>query len=322
MVFIRLDDFLKTAPQLKNKLKRGGHIVRDLEDAIRKLDNDYEKHYVKIRDHLTAHRDDLDLVSRLSLWHDIDLVSIEILSDDAELIFNIIHSLDSSLGIYKKPEEIYDSNVRDALSHFISQNSGVSIGMDNLAGSRPNTIYTIPCHSSQERGQQIMSCFDMATRQINLFYKLEALDCPIIKQTLAASITLDTINVIEDIFGLPGRTARNKTFVEIAKESGFEGAELFERYAKALPKDSCDQLIDIRNKTCAHYDVHTPISDLIKILNDITAEELANNLNNIKEAFDNACSQDPRTDMYLLHGYNVKGALETISTGWEKPFAQ
>ncbi|MBD2627430.1 hypothetical protein [Trichormus variabilis] len=322
MVFIRLDDFIETAPRLQNQLKRNGHIIRDLKSAIRKLDNDYKGYYAKIRLHLTAHRDDFDIASRLDLWHDIDLASIEILADDAELILNIIHSLDSSLGIYVKPKEIDDNNVKDALLNFQSENAGITIGMDNLAGSRENTIFTIPCHSSQERGQNIMSCFDLASRQIKLFSQIETLACPVLKRTLAASITLDTLNLIEDIFGLPGRIPRHKTFVEIAKESGFQGADLLEQYANALPHDSCDQLIQIRNHVCAHYHKDTPIADLIQILDDITEDwqKLDNNLNTLMGAFYQACSMDIRTRMYLIHGENVKGILETDITGWEKPF--
>jgi len=321
MFFIRLDDFVKTAPQLKNKLQRAGYKVRTLEERIHRLESDYENHYARIRDHLAAHRDGKDFWSCLELWHDIDQISIEFLATDAGQVLNEMSTINESFGLYARPLEI-NTEVANALSNYQPINNKPTIGMDSFAYSRASTVYTIPVHESQELGVKIVSCFDFARRQVRLLREMEIMTCPILKQTISASLILDLVNLIENLFGLPNKVFRSKTFTQMSIEYQFKGFQILEKLAEAIAihQDSLDELLEIRNKACAHYDMKTSIANTIKLLDNIDYHALEKDFDFLWEVFEDACKMDVRTLMYLIHDTPIGGILSVKPNGTEKSF--
>ena len=225
-----------------------------------------------------------------------------------------------SLGQYECPPEINDPTVNKVLSSFTTETRTVTVGMDNLAYSRHNTSSLIPHHESQRRGLQIVSCFDLVHRQLMLLKVLESSICPILKRTIKASIILDLVNLIEDLFGFKRQNPRNKPFVVMALESQFQGADILRKHAEGMDNKTINHLIELRNKACAHYDRKIPINEVVNMLDAVNLNYIITIYSSLQKVFTNACRADYRTIMYLIHNQPLKDVIEVAQTGLDKPF--
>ena len=155
--FLYLDAFLQLAPRLKNELKGIKKDVLDVHECLRKLESDYEGNYSRIRDKLTAHRQELPLADLIEAWNEVDLVSTTIFTEDAETIYRLMADLHPDVPAYTEFKGVNDPAIaRIVRTEFGDAPQGLQVGTDNLAITRPQTVTFIPTCDFQRQVMQVV----------------------------------------------------------------------------------------------------------------------------------------------------------------------
>jgi hypothetical protein len=296
VLFLRLDDFTRTAPQVKNDLRRRGKDVRQLEVATNRLLTDYGGHYDRIRDHLTAHRDDLGIGVTIDLWRDIDTASISILASDAADIAAQIAARDTAYVINPQPAP---AGLEDALRQPAPRTAG-AYAHDTLAATRTGEIAVSSPSPLGRAASLVVSGFDFANRELQLLQQVAGLNHRPLERVLKSLLVLDVLNIAESLTDVPGRSPRPGsllTQVEVAKM-----AATLRAVARQVPTADWQALIEIRNKCAAHLDEALTAADIVARIDALDVNLLVNLLRILAEAFEVVCRSDVRLKGFRLHG--------------------
>ncbi len=322
-LFLAVDAFLEIAPRLKNQMRANGRITSvestALTDKINKLRTDFSGYYETIRDKLAAHQQEFDLDLLLRTWNEIDAATITILSEDIQDIWDLLEN-HGAVSTFARSPELDDENFPSQLAR-IEPETGVRIGVDRVALTRPNTVSTIPTGLFQEKAMRVLTAFK--SFQILMTSDLHCITANWLLASKACIdlFVTDACSIIDNLF--EDRQASSQAAAEesltkmwrTANVQGIEGLELFQRDAALEQK-----LRELRNTFSAHLDPDIPLAELLARLSSFPLCELTSYLEAIWHAFYSVCSKDPRTRLFLIHGEELNGAMGVATANAVKPF--
>lgn len=322
-VFLAVDAFLALAPRLKNEMRRDGRLAQPQADAIteriNKLRTDYESYYATVRGKLAAHQQEVDLGLLLEAWNEIDAVTITILSEDMQAVWEslALHGAGSS---FARPSELDDANI---LTRFCSlvPTSGVRLGTDRVAITRPNTTGMIPTGLFQEKATRILTAFEGFQALVNSGLEQITANWLLPEKACVDLFVIDACSIIDNLFEDRAATAHvvaEDSLVKFWKGQNVRGIERLEQFQRDVALER--KLRELRNKFCAHVDPEVPLASLEAMLLTFPLQDLNNYLGSIWLAFREVCAQDIRTRPFLLHGQELRGVVAVVKTDAIKPF--
>lgn len=325
-ILVYVDAFLKLAPVLKNQIKATGVEVNTVHELLNCLRKDYESFYAKIRDKLSAHRQDLPLVDIIEAWNEIDDVTVNTFINEASQIYNLLNSLNSIVPSFIESDDVRSSDLKFKLENLPKQerSSGVELAMDNLAFSRPNTVNKICTSEIEKRGSQVVSILDTIKVLFRL-YQILTLGKDT-ERLGKAMIIVDTINLIDNLYPKICTDAKYKvnSFLEISQQQGHRGYQILKEAYEQRDINAESGLREVRNKIAAHVD-NNPSQNL-KVLLDLldltTIEHLRQQVFlPAKDTFMKCCQQDVKTSSLLCHGTSLTRVTRLIKTDDFKPYS-
>ena len=92
-VLIRAKDFIQHARLLRGPLKQAGFNVNAFHGLKEYYAKEFDEHFQKVRDRLSAHVQDIEFVERIELWNSVDSSKTEFFADGAVDIYRELEGL-------------------------------------------------------------------------------------------------------------------------------------------------------------------------------------------------------------------------------------
>ncbi len=317
-IFVYLDAFFNFAPQIKNSLDKKDVNVKSINEKISKIRDEYEDYYSKIRDKLTAHRQDLPILETFEVWNDIDVTTLDYFITEVLDIYNLLHGL-------KRNEITSYSDFTIASVELKPSTSNIpttpSIASDNLALTRPNTISLVAINQIQYRGTQINSIID------TIYYLASILpdeaQSKDLERLIKSMLIVDLINLLDNLYPYNPSDGSHKieSFYEISNNENLKGYQILVQSYTTRNIALEERIRTIRNKICAHIDTTESLETLLDYLDKFTIDEFNLLFVPLRTAFKKSCQADVRTKMLLMN--NIKFGDNVIAvedTGLIKDF--
>jgi len=146
---IRTDDFIKFA----FSINKATFNSRSVKDQIKELQELYRNHLKIQRDKLGAHFQDLDFSTRLDLWGQLNIDTLNLFFPKYITIYNEFHSLDHYVELELLSPGISNETQKKiiTLNEELDLEKYPTIGTDILSLTRYNTGGIIPCSTSQSK---------------------------------------------------------------------------------------------------------------------------------------------------------------------------
>lgn len=322
-ILVYLDSFIELSPQLKNKIKNTGANVNTAKQKLNQLRQDYEAFYSKIRDKLTAHRQDLPLVQRIEAWNEIDNTTVKSFIDDALNAYNELNNLSNIVKPFTEFEYKQNCQLTNSLNNLNTNNiNSPKISSDNLAVSRDNTSALIPCTEMQHRCSQITSVLSII-KFLQYIYPALSLDRDT-KRLGKAMITVDIFNLIDNLYPFyHSDPAHNiKSLLKICQEENLDKCLILENSHNNRDTNTENEFREVRNKIAAHVDSKETLNDLIALLDSKNIQQLIDKvLNPANQAFQDWCRSNPTTQVFLVDlNPEIKNVTEIEDLGGYKPY--
>jgi hypothetical protein len=320
MTFLYVDAFLKLAPQLKNRLRETGANVSEVHREIGQLTTDYESFYARIRDKLTAHRQEMDIADLIEAWNENDLVTLTVFSDEIFRLYSAMSSMHSDVPDYEDMAgvnaEATEKIVRDGCSDVVTD--GVTAATDCLAITRPQTVTIIPTCDLQRKVMQIISIID-TFKFTNHLHGL-FIGCSDLKRIVRAMLVIDAINLIDNVFPRTGNGPEHvSSLLEIARNEGSSATEVLETAATLRDAMAEGRVRVIRNKIAAHVDAVESLRDLLQRLDALAGRDLSAIVNHGISTINKFCVRGDMANILLIHGKQLKN-YDSVKSHFSKPF--
>lgn len=306
-VLVVLDSYIPLARRLKNLLA-APKATKTLGDELNKLADDYHGYYDRIRDKLSAHRQDLPIDEAWDTWNEIDAVTVTVLTDDAISTYQRLARLDAQVPPFAPLAAESEPNLVAPATTTASED--LKFSADTLAMTR-GEAGIVPTHVVQVRGGEVLSVIHILNATATLVERIKLdLDAARLLKTM---LIVDLCNLYDLLYGVAaGHDPGQPSFLDILEDGrssggAFAGAALLRADVADFDRAKLDDLRFLRNKICAHVDWALPLAHLLSELDQLD-DAFFNDL--YKPAFDGfvaACQADPATNIFLLLGRPLAG---------------
>lgn len=318
--FVLIDDLLKVVPKTKNQLNASNQIDREqkthLESAISQLRGTFDRAYDLIRDKLSAHQQPIEFMDILRWWTEIDITTIETFYNEAHDIRSIFKSAGRDIFV-----PIRDYSKIDIPTHLdISKGPApFQISAGRLASAKPNTIFSVPCHVSQEKIQIVVSLIEFLDIEFAVTSLLNGPETEY-KRTLFDIawwlIIIDCCSLMDNLYS---DTTYDKSLINYWQEAGMKGLPLLEECNRSRNVELEQQIRSVRNHVGAHVDAHNDIQTVYGEYEALDLRKIHEYVYYHINSFRSACRSDERTRMFLIVNSKQDGILGLeFPTG--KPF--
>lgn len=302
LLAVRTDDFIKIAFKL-NKDTLNSQAVKDDLNAFQTLYKDYFKVQ---RDKYGAHFQELELSKRLDLWSQMDWDrTIFFSSTPAEIYAHF-----SSVNGYQDVNVLFPKISNELVSKITELNIEMDIekypnfSSDILSLTRYNSGGIIPASRLQTKAGVLKSLEIILDYDISLC-QLTRTDSSL-TSTVKKLLITDIVSYCDNFItrsDLPNDAPQEESGLDkLIDEAGFIQAHKiiadFKNNFKFQTK--LDELRFVRNLTCGHIDVDTPIHDHQSSINSIPNENIKRFYEQIKKTFKQICYAETTFRMFLL----------------------
>jgi hypothetical protein len=310
--FIQIDNLLKLAGRLKNRLAAEGALDSsakvEVEKAIATLRADYEGSFDLVRDKLSAHAQLIDLGNALAWWSRVDYSTVEILYDDVERLeaaFRISKDMAfTPIGADYRPLKIPVDNLLSPDAQHFHMDTG-RLGLSS--GGAVGVIMMSPVH---EKAQLVISTLDMIKFDFALTCLVEKFSTKYNELLFDAAwllAVIDTCSLIDNLF--VQSTIDGPSLLDQWGAEGFSGHVALVRMNSARDAIFEAELRNLRNKIAAHLDADGSFESLHEGFVRFDLGKVVAYVNWLASQFFEACRADIRTKMFALHGMQLHGVL-------------
>ncbi|QDH15735.1 hypothetical protein E3E11_07610 [Oecophyllibacter saccharovorans] len=295
-IFVRLENFIQHARQLKKFLNTSGYNTNHyhkIKEEYVKLFEDYSK---KIRNHLSAHIQDLDLREILVFWYFIDEEKLSIFVELAAKIYSSLENLGIvGFPILKDFPEINEPVFKETLLDWEGsgeKSNGFEVARDPFSRARPDTLsignYDFPLIN---RAQQIYFLYRWITIQKEVYEKFKGFANVV--RIIKSRIITDVVSSIDCLVTRdidPSRPQYLEGFDKLFKKCFPENP--LEEFKKEF---SIENIVapyrDVRNKFGAHFEksVSYSLIDLKKLIDESDLNLALKEYETLIFIFDNLC---------------------------------
>jgi hypothetical protein len=312
--FVVIDSLLKVLPQIKNAAYKNQIINRNEEAEFKRLikvvETSYNGTYDTIRDKLSAHQQQLPLDQTLSWWADIDSITIEVLGDDIDAIYDFMASKrfcnGNKLNLLPHPSDFTSEKK-------ITFNAG-RFGM-GIAGA----VSIIPGHEVQEKSVMAMSAIDFLKKDLWLTYVFD--DPKSEHYTHVNNIgwflaIIDFTSLLDCIYD----DIKEKSLATIWRENNIKGYQTLMQIPRDINLESEIRLV--RNKIAAHLDDKKELTDSLHIYYKLDAQKFYSYIISFVNSFLTSCKEDIRNAHMLAHDVELNGVIGLAKDESIKSFDQ
>ena len=328
-VVIRAKDFIDHARQLRKPLQLLGVATRDFHARKEAYAQSFVEHFPVLRDRMGAHMQDVELLNRLQLWSDIEVVKLSYFVDGAREIY--AHALGplKLLGYdaYASFPEVADGSLEAALEGFCKathQPPGVRMAVDAVAGTRPDALVMLNEHPAHVRAKQIVSLVEWASLEDRLCGALERF--PNAYRLVKSQLVTDVVSLADCISTRPvpaGSMQEMKGLDILLAEAGAV-AWLLDEFKKAFRfEDAVAALRPARDMIGGHLDddPNASLSALHAELDSVSYIDLLRFLDKLQAVFEAVCREVVWLGSYLHHGERIHGVQAVVGHhDYVKPF--
>lgn len=299
--FIQIDNFLKTVDIFKKELHTNSKITtqqkKSLNSKIRTFENSYDSRYDIIRDKISAHNQEIDLLGIVEWWNEIDFITIKSFYDE---IIEIKQYIEDNSDI--QFTKIQDFEKIDYQNTFFQEKKDFYLDNGRLGVVSQNSISQISMHNLQEKHQLIQSIINFLKGNLEFtallnnpqtYYKTNLFN---ISWHL---IITDYISFIDNLFkDIDNKYVKSDNLIKIWGKENISGLNLLKELKDYRENFFEEQIKEVRNKFSAHIDSNLPIEDLNELFDKIDLEKLYKTIQNHVNQYLIACKNDIRTSSF------------------------
>lgn len=307
-VLVRAENFIVHADQLRKPLNVAGKDTRDFVESKRIYREEFTQYFQVGRDKLAGHVQDLDFLTRIELWHDVEVSKASFFVEGAHEIYNGVGRLGiAGFQPLDSFPELSDPKLRHELDGFAAENQWdgqVRIASDPLAPTRPGTAMLMNFTPEHQRASQLALIQRWLNDQMRLYKRVASF--PNAERLLRTRIVTDVVSFADCLI-----TRKDKK----PEIEGLNDLLRINKYATAR-KAACflDQFIqrfnyqsllkplrDARNSLGAHVSVDdsTSLADVIADFDAVSLKEMLEFFDDLGFAFDRACRDSEFLDAHL-----------------------
>lgn len=313
--FIGIDNFLKLIGWIKNETRRNRKLsaaeVKELERLISVLRTSYEAAYDLIRDKLTAHQQELDLVETITWWNEIDSDTIGIFQSDVLEIRSLLVKAYPPLAIGIDPLLLDWSD-----EHPSTNFSRVQMNVTRLSMAIPNAVSLLPGVGSQQKAAMVSAALRFI--RSDFYFTLKGQNWTSKQQYLLFEIgwllvIIDITSILDCIYD----NAKELSLLTLWTQERMEGASVLARFSRDHSLEV--KMREVRNKFAAHLDSALTLDACRKLLIDLDLQQIYEYCTALANAFLDGCHSDIRTRLFLVDGMEIRGVI-SVSGNASKPF--
>lgn len=299
--FIQIDNFLKTIDIFKKELHTNSKITtqqkKSLNSKIRTLENSYDSSYDTIRDKISAHNQEIDLLGIVEWWNEIDFTTITSFYDE---IIEIKQYIEDNSDI--QFSKITDFEKIDYKNTFFKEKEGFYLNNERLGIVSKNSVSQISICNLQEKHQLIQSIINFIKGNLEFtallnnpqtYYKANLFN---ISWHL---IITDYISLIDNLFkNIDNKYVKSDSLIKIWEKEDINGLNLLKELKDNRETSFEEQVKEVRNKFSAHIDSRLSIEDLDELFNKVNLKKLYETILNHVNQYLIACKNDIRTSSF------------------------
>jgi hypothetical protein len=327
-VLIRTQDFAAHLRALRKPAQQAGYDLSSILLAKEAYAKGFEEYYREQRNRLCGHVQDVEWLHRLQLWIDIEASKVEYFAGGAREVYERL----GEIGLpdyqpYSSFPELGDADFAAALAAAASArpaNPGVTMGVDILAATRPNTTVMLNFHPLHQRGAQLAAIGDWIGREV----EVEAYVRPWInaRRICRAQIATDVVSFADCLVTREDAGSAQKLdgLDKIMVAAGFKAPTPVDEFVRVFRfKEILGMIRQVRDKVGAHLrrDSAVDLPSLLRDLDGLALVELFRFYDKLWTVFATACRRDIRLRMYERNQERLYGVV-SVHGGQEhvKPF--
>lgn len=306
-VYLQVDSFIDLARRFKNVLVKQKLLLPaqrvDLEERIKRLDDDYRGSYESIRDKVAAHRQEEAIESIIDNWNEVNLLSVDVFVDDMAAI---LQSLEAPLSFKcQQPDIEAVKKCIDGLNNAKANTpqSAVVMSNDSLALTRPGTVGMIACHPDQEKAMALGSIIDFVDVLCDVASHMD--HSQLLREVVWSLIIVDLFSFLDGLYD----DGKHESLMTKWRNGNYKGLPLIEATYNGRDMALEATAREIRNKFAAHLDVNDNLDNLKKLVLGFDMKEFAIYAASHIDNFQKACLADIRTRMFNIRNIPLAGAL-------------
>lgn len=325
-VLVRAVDFISHTRQMRKPLGKAGYDTGAFNDLKEYYATEFQEHFQKVRDRLSAHVQDIELSEGIELWNGVDASKSEFFVDGATEIYRSLELLSiTDFPALTDFPEFGDPAFEEALRAYQASGSkvrAVEIGTDPLAMTRPDSTALINSHPIHARAGHLALLQRWMMVQVKLLLRFEAF--PNVVRILKARMISDLVSacdclITRDVDPAAPQRMEGLDFL-LAKEVSQNAIKQFKAVFRV--DEAITPYREIRNKVSSHLDadINVTLETLLKLLDDTDFEAGLGIYDKLRQVFEKACRDVPVLRSYLADGQAITGVLGSGSGTHTIPF--
>lgn len=327
-VLIRTQDFAAHLRALRKPARQAGYDLSSILLAKEAYAKAFEEYYREQRNRLCGHVQDVEWLHRLQLWIDIEASKVEYFAGGGREVYERL----GGLGLpdyqpYSSFPELSDPDFAAALTAAASArppNPGVTMGVDILAATRPNTTVMLNFHPLHQRGAQLAAISDWIGREVEIeAYVQRWINA---RRICRAQIVTDVVSFSDCLVSRDDAGVAQKLtgLDKIMVDASFKTPTPVDEFVRVFRfKEILGKIRHVRDQVGAHLhrDAATDLASLLRDLDELPLVEVLRFYDKLWTVFATACRRDIRLRMYERNEERLYGVV-SVHGGQEhvKPF--
>lgn len=313
--FVSLDNFLKLIGWIKNETRRRGKLsiaqTRELEQQIKTLRSSYDANYDLVRDKLTAHQQEVNLVDTITWWNEIDCITIGVFHDDLTAIRSTLIHAYPNLAVSVDPFVV---DFSDQNLHLRADT--VQFNATRLSMAIPNAVSLLPGPGAQQKASMVTAAMRFLKSNFYLTLKGENYRTPEQKLLFEMAwflVIIDLTSILDCLFD----DSKEPSLNTLWNADGTAGHVKLTEFVRDAKLESA--MREVRNKIAAHIDSQSPLAASLGFFEKIDLAQVHSYTCKVVDIFLDACRADIRTKMFVADGLEIENAFAVTGTA-AKPF--
>jgi hypothetical protein len=319
-VLVRAENFIVHADQLRKPLNVAGKDTRDFVESKRIYREEFTQYFQVGRDKLAGHVQDLDFLTRIELWHDVEVSKASFFVEGAHEIYNGVGRLGiAGFQLLDSFLELSDPKLRHELDGFAAENQWdgqVRIASDPLAPTRPGTAMLMNFTPEHQRASQLALIQRWLNDQMRLYKRVASF--PNAERLLRTRIVTDVVSFADCLITRKDKKPEIEGLNDLLRINKYatarKAASFLDQFIQRFNYQSLlKPLRDARNSLGAHVSVDdsTSLADVIADFDAVSLKEMLEFFDDLGFAFDRACRDSGFLDAHLRDDtpyYSLRGA--------------
>jgi len=323
VIILRCQDFIKLS---KRYIKSHKELPSTIEAKLNDLENYYTGIYLRQRNKLSGHVQDIEFWERNTLWLDIESEKLNTLFNKTISFYKMLTDQDDYIELneinYKIPEDIkLKLNEYNGLNDIENK---PMMSSDAFSMTRYNTGGIIYVHPVQDKCGVILA--------LNIILKYEVGLISILRSNSNLSlwvkiiIIIDMISLLDNLFTRPEISPNsimyNKGLDTILIENDFtKSNKIVNDFKDTFDlNENYSKLRHLRNKIGGHIDIDINLEEYKERIMNLDMDILLDRYNVLSDLFNKICMSDFRLKIFNISPTSMKGVTQVESSAHVKPF--